>query len=104
MTYVTGALAGLILGGVAGGLKNLFLWQRYLRKSEDKGAESAGGLYARALISHAVNILTLLIAFLLRNIVPFDETAFLIGTAAALVVMTKVLAAGQRKTGQKEAG
>ena len=100
MTYVIGAIAGLILGGAVGYLKNLFLWQRYLQESEKKTAEEekVGGLYARALISYAVNILTLLLAFVVRNIVPFDEAAFLIGTAIALVVMNKILAAGQKKT------
>ena len=105
MTYVIGAIAGLILGGAVGYLKNLFLWQRYLQESEKKTAEEEkeGGLYARALISYAVNILTLLLAFVVRNIVPFDEAAFLIGTAIALVVMNKILAAGQKKTMEKEA-
>ena len=39
MTYVIGAIAGLILGGAVGYLKNLFLWQRYLQESEKKTAE-----------------------------------------------------------------
>ena len=49
------------------------------------------------MISYAVNIVTLLLVFLVRNIVPFDDTAFLIGTAAALVAMNKVLVFKQKK-------
>ena len=99
LTYVIGALAGLIAGGTIGYLKNLFIWQRYLKESESAGADprSIGGLYARAFISYSVNILTLAAAFFARNILPFDGIAFLIGTAAALAIMNKVLAVRQKK-------
>ena len=43
------------------------------------------------------NLITLIIVFLLRNIVPFDGIAFIIGTAVALTIMNKVLSAGQKK-------
>ena len=100
MTYVFGSIAGLIVGGLAGYLKNRFLWQKYMAdssSSSEAGAGQAGGIYARSMISYAVNIVTLLLVFLVRNIVPFDDTAFLIGTAAALVAMNKVLVFKQKK-------
>lgn len=99
MTYAIGAIAGLIFGGAAGHLKNLLIWQKYLKEhaSENGDAESLGGLYARSFISYAVNILVLAAAFFTRNVMPFDGIAFLIGTAVALTIMNKVLALGQKK-------
>lgn len=99
MTYVVGAIAGLIVGGAIGYLKNLFIWQRYLKESESAAFDpgSIGGVYARAFISYSVNILTLVAVFFARNVVPFDGIAFLIGTAAALAIMNKVLAVRQKK-------
>ena len=99
LTYVFGSIAGLIVGGLAGYLKNRFLWQKYMAdsSSSEAGAGQAGGIYASSMISYAVNIVTLLLVFLVRNIVPFDDTAFLIGTAAALVAMNKVLVFKQKK-------
>lgn len=46
-----------------------------------------------------MNVVTLVLAFLVRNFLPFSEIAFLIGTAAGLVVMNKVLVFGQKKQG-----
>lgn len=104
MTYVAGTLAGLVLGGVIGYLKNLFVWQRYLQQSEAayESPDSLGGLYARAFISYTVNILTLVLAFFIRNLFPFDGIAFLIGTAISLAVMNKVLAIRQKRLDNKE--
>lgn len=106
MEYVIGAAAGLVFGGIIGQLKNLFIWRKYLRESSDAAAQAgAGGLYARAGISYFVNILTLAAAFFLRNLMPFNGLAFLIGTAAALTVMNKMLALSQKRfeDRQKEA-
>lgn len=99
MSYALGFIAGLALGGIAGQLKNLFLWRRYLQKSASKtaGPEGVGGLYGRALISYFVNILVLTAAFLLRNTFPFNGIAFLIGTAVALATMNKVLSLQQKR-------
>lgn len=99
LTYVFGAIAGLIVGGLAGYLKNRFLWRRYMTgdSSSDAEAGQVGGIYARSMISSAVNIVTLVLVFLVRDVVPFSETAFLIGTAAGLVAMNKVLVFKQKK-------
>jgi hypothetical protein len=48
------------------------------------------------MISYFVNILTLLAAFLIRNIVPFDGIAFLIATALTLAIMNHVMAVRQK--------
>lgn len=101
MTYVFGSIAGLIVGGLAGYLKNRFLWQKYMTADPPSDAAEASGeakgIYARSMISFAVNIGTLVLVFLVRDVVPFSETAFLIGTAAALVAMNKVLVFKQKK-------
>lgn len=99
MTYVIGAIAGLIFGGIVGALKNRFIWGNYLLKENFDG--EAGALYGRMLASNIVNVITLVIVFFLRNIVPFDGIAFLIGTAVALTLMNKVLSAGQKKKEDK---
>ena len=99
MTYITGAAAGLVFGGIIGLLKNIFIWQRYLQKSASSNCQEtgAGDVYIRAMVSYFVNILTLVIAFFIRNVLPFDGIAFLIGTAAALVIMNKMRAFRQKK-------
>ncbi len=99
MTYAMGAIAGLIFGGIAGFLKDLLIWQKYLKAqaAENSGTNSLGELYGRAFISYAVNILVLAAAFFMRNAVPFDGIAFLIGTAVALSVMNRVMALRQKK-------
>lgn len=108
LEYILGAAAGLILGGLVGQLKNRLIWRKYLRDSDSSSAAqttTAGWLYARAGISYFVNVLTLAAAFLLRNAVPFHGLAFLIGTAAALIIMNKVLIVEQKRfeDRQKEA-
>lgn len=99
MTYVIGAIAGLVFGGIVGALKNRFIWGSYLhRESEDAASGEAGALYSRMLVSNIVNLVTLLIVFFLRNLVPFDGIALLIGTAVALTIMNRVLSMGQKKS------
>lgn len=98
MTYVIGAVIGLVFGGVVGALKNRFIWGSYLRRdSDESGYGEAGALYSRMLISNIVNLVTLLVVFFVRNLVPFDGIALLIGTAVALTVMNRVLSMGQKK-------
>lgn len=99
MTYVIGAVAGIVFGGIVGSLKSLFIWRKYGNYSgeyEYSGDASGNSIYARAMISYFVNILTLLAAFLARNIVPFDGIAFLIATALTLALMNHVWALKQK--------
>lgn len=100
MSYAVGAIAGILLGGVAGQLKNFLIWKKYLNKgaSENTGQnDSMASLYSRAFVSYSVNILVLAIAFFARNLFPFNGIAFLIGTAIGLSIMNKALALGQKK-------
>lgn len=95
MTYVIGAMVGLLVGGVIGLIKNRLVWGTYINREASDG--EAGALYSRMLISNIINLVTLVIVFFLRDIVPFDGIAFLIGTAAALALMNRALSVGQKK-------
>ncbi len=99
MSYVLGAVAGIIFGGIVGALKSLFIWHKYEKNGDDPNSDpaSANSIYARAMISYFTNILTLLVAFLVRNIVPFDGIAFLIATALTLAAMNHMWALKQKK-------
>lgn len=88
LTYVIGAIAGLVFGGIIGLLKNLFIWRKYIDdKDGTAGQSGAATIYGRAMISYFANIAALAAAFFMRGIVPFDGIAFLIGTAAALAIL-----------------
>lgn len=95
MTYVIGAVAGLIFGGIVGALKNRFIWRAYFEREDTSGEASA--LYTRMIVSNMTNLVVLVAVFLLRNIVPFNGIAFLIGTAVSLTLMNRALSAGQKK-------
>lgn len=99
LTYVFGALAGLVFGALVGHLKNNFIWKKYLKRGSDSAAagSEATALYSRLITSNIVNVLTLVIAFLLMDLIPFDGMAFLIGTAVALTIMSRVLTMGEKK-------
>ena len=108
MTYVIGAIAGLAFGGIVGHLKNRLVWKKYLQQSasDGMGENEMTSVYGRAFLSYAINVAVLVIAFLVRNIVPFDGIACLVGAAVALSVMNKVLTVQQQKAmniTQKEA-
>lgn len=102
MTYVIGAVVGLALGSLVGALKNRFIWGTYLYKENEDG--EAGALYGRMLASNMTNLITLVVAFFLRNILPFDGIAFIIGVAVALTMMNKVLSIGQKKKEERRRG
>ena len=99
MKMVIGIIAGLASGCLVGYLKNCIIWLGYLKKSNNENSADTGvsGVYIRSMISYGVNILTLAAALFLRDVVPFHGIAFLIGTAAGLSVMNKVLSVQQKK-------
>ncbi len=99
MNYILGAAAGIIFGGIVGLLKNLFIWQKYEKSDKENGSyeAAANSIYARAMISYFTNILALLAAFLVRNIVPFDGIAFLIATALTLAAVNHMWALKQKR-------
>lgn len=88
MEYFLGALAGILYGGLVGTLKFFFLWRGILhQKDESKIVDKM--VYGRMMISYFVNLITLLIVYFVRNIIPFDFVAFAIATAVALSVAGK---------------
>lgn len=102
MEYVIGAIVGILYGGLAGLLKYIFLWKKLIAQSADNLKMEA--VTARLFISYFVNALTLLIVFLIRNKIPLDFTALIIGTAFALVVSGKFFSVQKllSKTGKLE--
>ncbi len=99
MTYVAGAAAGLAFGALIAFLKYVFIWRKYTEKDETSGDYSAQAsqIYIRSMVSYAVNIGALVLVFILRDRLPFDGIACLIGTAVSLGVLNRVFALRQGK-------
>ena len=95
MTFVWGALAGILWGALAGFL-NASISKRALSKN------SANALLVSNLIRMAVDLAALGAVFLARKLLPFSADAMLIATAISLSVVTMVFAfrlAGKGKKG-----
>ncbi len=88
LEYVLGAVVGIIYGGFVGFFKYFFLWRKLVKKSEN--TVKIKTITIRMIISYATNVITLTIAYLVRNIIPFDFIAFMIATAFALVLAGKL--------------
>lgn len=97
LEYVWGALAGLAFGGLAGVIKYFALWRSTINSPEDSSI-APSSVYTRMIISNIVNVAVLAAVFALRNHIPFDYVAALLGAAAGLSLagklapMTKVTA------------
>ena len=96
MTYVLGAILGIVLGGAAGYIKNRVIWVKYMN-SETEPEKEADRLYTRLLASNFTNIGILAAVFFTRNLQPFSAAAYLIGAALALALMNKAILLGQKK-------
>lgn len=96
MTYVLGAILGVVLGGAAGYIKNRVIWVKYMN-SETEPDKEADRLYTRMLASNFTNIAVLAAIFFTRNLQPFNGAAYLIGAALALALMNKAILLGQKK-------
>jgi hypothetical protein len=88
LEYVVGALAGILYGGLVGLCKYFFIWRPILSPKKDETV-TMKKMYLGMFISYAVNVITLLITYFLRDIIPFDFVAFAIATAVALSVAGK---------------
>ena len=86
-SYIMGALAGAAYGSAIGYIKYAALWKRIL-KSNKKIA--IGVLYQHMGISYAINVVTLLIVFLLRDQLPWDFMAVMIAAAVMLSLTGKM--------------
>jgi len=83
LEYVWAALAGIVYGGIVGVCKYHFIWKSLLHpKDPDKLTNRQ--TYGRIFASYLVNVVTLLVVYFARNIIPFDFVVFAIATALAL--------------------
>jgi len=87
LEYILGALAGIIYGGLVGFFKYFFLWKKLLRNDDTVTMKTVS---VRLMASYAVNFITLIITYFVRNMIPFDFMAFAIATALALSLAGKV--------------
>ena len=85
--YSTGAVAGAAYGIVIGYVKSAALWKKTLRSTEKI---STGALYLRLGAGYAINVATLLFVFLMRNSMPWNFAAALIGAGVALSLAGKL--------------
>ncbi len=91
MEYVIGAIAGAVFGGAAGAVKYFVLWRKLLNPNYKPDQNTVAKLLYRNMIaSYVINIITLLIVFLLRNVMPFDFVATIIAAALALSIANRV--------------
>lgn len=87
MTYVIGAVCGLVFGAAAGMLKYILLWrplQRGTRPCDQKHLLVTQG------VSMAVNVAVLFSVYFLRHILPFSFEATLIAAAVGLSLMGRL--------------
>ena len=83
MTYVFGALAGLVWGFLAA-LLNAFVTKKALEK------KNTNAIMAANLIHMLVDVAALAVVFLLRNLPWMNFAAAIVATAAALSITTIV--------------
>ncbi len=81
MTYVIGAVVGILWGAVVA-----FLNSRISKKAIEKNTAQA--VLVANFTRTAIDIVALGVVFLLRNKLPFSFEATLIGTAASLGMLT----------------
>lgn len=97
--YFTGALAGAAYGMLVGYIKYSLLWKRVMKSDEKM---TTGALYLHLGISYAINVVTLLLIFLFRNVMPCNFAAALIAAAVALSLAGKLAPIGEIMTHVEE--
>lgn len=90
MTYIIGAVLGIIFGGIIAGLKYLLLWRK-ISKNQSNSDKNKNNILIRCMISYFINIMTLLIIYLLRDVVSdyMNWIAFITATALAMSLLGK---------------
>ena len=91
MTYIIGALFGIIFGAIIAGIKYLSLWRKAFR-NKDEFKTNKNALMTRCLISYVINIITLLVIYLLRDVVSdyMNWIAFITATALSMSLLGKL--------------
>ena len=87
VSLITGALAGAAYGGLIGALKYTALWKRILKGNKKI---SQGTMYQHMGLSYAINALTLLLVFLLRDTIPWDFAVVIVSAAIMLSLVGKL--------------
>lgn len=85
MTYLLGALAGLVWGGLWA-LLNCAISKRAIEKNSEKAVMTANALRM------VIDVAALGSVFLARKLLPFSPELMLVGTAAALSMITIIFA------------
>lgn len=87
LTIIEGAIAGFIYGALIGLIKYAALWKNVVKTDREI---TTGVLYARLGIGYAINIATLFLVFILRNVMPLHFGATLIAAAIGLSLAGKL--------------
>lgn len=87
LTIIEGAIAGFIYGALIGVVKYTALWRNIIKTDKEI---TTGVLYARLGIGYAINVATLFLVFILRNIMPLHFAATLIAAAVGLSLAGKL--------------
>ena len=92
MTYVLGAVAGIALGAAIAAIKYFALWRGYMKKTDNNDKDKNNAVLARCIISYFINIVTLFVVFLVRNVIPdsISWIAFIIATALTISALGKL--------------
>ncbi len=88
VSIILGVVTGLALGVAIGCIKYFALWKGMKHKGDDK--QTMGALYIRMGIGYALNVLTLFLVFITRNLVPLNFMATIVAAAIGLTVMNNI--------------
>lgn len=88
MDYVIAIISGLLLGSLVAAAKHLLIWRPFALGRSNR-------VYWRLALSSALNVLTLLLVFLVRNIWPYSFYFTIAATAVALATVGRWLAIKQ---------
>ena len=89
--YIAGAIAGAAYGFLVGLIKYTALWKNTIKNDTRL---NTGALYLRLGISYAINIATLLLVFLMRDVSPWNFEATIIAAGISLALAGKLAPAG----------
>jgi len=83
--YAISLISGLLFGVLVAWLKHVFIWRPFVLGRSPNG-------YWRMIASSAVNVFTLLLVYLLRNIWPYSFEFTILAAALGLAVGGRLIA------------
>lgn len=100
MTYVIGAISGTVFGAIIAGLKYLVLWRKF-KKNRTNHEDENKAIIARCIISYFINVVTLFVIYILRNVVSeyMNWIAFITASALAVSLLGKLYSVEKIGTG-----